>query len=349
MKINYTRISIIAITVLLVATLVILKDGKIGINNLFSSDSDKLDNQSQEITNEYYNHIDLEEKTSNNSDYIIFPADTGFLIKGKLLDLTYSEIYNQLPDTITQVLFGDTLYSASNQGNPTSSLDSEKRYSTKKINDHNKLLEKVDKKNILGQYLNLADQGKVEYLELLNFSYKSSTNKMINPYTYKKDIQKYFNSKIKWQKETPMAIKEVLMNYFNSEEGQQYDFVNDKRHYKKVFQLGTYTGNNWYNSRPKKELAIVLSPKSYTNKERLLVITYNNNSRKKSIIYNRVFHEKIILNTYSSPIELPVALDFFKDIISETQQLIEIKTQSGDHICLYYDAKFDQMQEKTIE
>ncbi|UIR57422.1 carboxylesterase family protein [Sphingobacterium sp. SRCM116780] len=155
---------------------------------------------------------------------------------------------------------------------------------------------------------------------------------------------------IAWQRDIPADIKNVLFAYLKSEDGSPYGFVNDRRPPKEIIRYGTFSGINEQDKTANNELAIILREKNAigNDRERVLVICYDDRNYKYNILYNELFYNKLLIKTYSTSDQLPSEASSLAEFVSPIHQLIQIKTNSQDTVYLYYDEEFDSMVRKTF-
>lgn len=308
----------------------------------WANSSNDVENKAAEPAHEvqeYYKHPDaVAVDAAYSCDGHYYYGDEGFLIKANLLDPSVANQYKALPDTILRIPYGTQLQQANEKS--VEFYDKKARFEP--------LNPPADQ--VLTSYLKLAAQGKVEYLCLP--PNRQGSLELEDQCDFKSKYANYFDPKIGWQRAVPLSIKEVLIDYFESDEGGKYSFVSDRRNIQQVVVPGTFSGLNQYTHQPNKELAVVLTQKEYQGsyRERLLVIGYDDKNYKGYILYNEDFYgNKILIKKYSNPTDLPEEAASLRKYVSSTHQLLEIETDNGERFYLYYETEFDTMSKKSFQ
>ncbi len=287
-------------------------------------------------TAEYYGHAEVADAVYS-CERLYFYGDRGYLIKGSLRDQAAAAAYNRIPDTVLLIQYGEEIQQAEQKG--VNFYETRARFSPVKTYADNP---------VLNTYLRLAEQGKVEYLKLL--PNKRGSLEVEDECDFRNQYADYFDPEVSWQRDTPLAVKEALSDYFRSNEGSSITFVNDRRNTAQVYQLASFTGLSQYTNQPKRELAVVLTEKNSTGsvKERMMVIGFDDADRGR-ILFNEAFYSKILFTTYKDPYALPKEAASLANHVAPAQQLIELKTNSDPYSSyLYYDKEFDTMIRKTF-
>ncbi len=285
---------------------------------------------------EYYGHPEVADAVYS-CERLYFYGDMGYMTKGSLLDQTAAAAYSRIPDTLLLIHYGEEIQQTEQKG--VSFYETKARFSPVKIYPDNPPLT---------TYLRLAEQGKVEYLKLS--PNKRGSLEVEDECDFRNEYANYFDPDVSWQRDTPLAIKEVLLEFFKSNEGSSFAFVNDRRNTAQVYRLASFTGLNQYTDQPKQELAVVLSEKNSTGnvRERIIVIGFDD-ANKGRILFNEVFYSKILFTVYKDPYALPKEAVSLAAYAASAQQLIELKTNSDPYSSyLYYDKEFDTMIRKTF-
>jgi len=284
----------------------------------------------------YYGHPDVAD-AAYSCESLYFYGDVGYMTKGSLRDQRAAAAYNRLPDTLLLIRYGEEIEQAEQKG--VNFYETRARFS---------LIETYTDNPALTAYLRLAEEGKVEYLKLL--PNKRGSLEVEDECDFRNKYADYFDPGVSWMRDTPLAVKEILSDYFRSNEGSSFTFVNDRRNTTQVYRLAGFTGLNRYTNQPKQELAVVLTEKNSTGNvtERMVVIGFDD-ADKGRILFNEVFYSKILFTVYENPYALPKEAAPLTSYATPAQQLIEIKTNSNRHpIYLYYDKEFDTMIRKTF-
>lgn len=289
---------------------------------------------------ETYGHpeADRAADAAYNCDGLYFYGDEGYLTKGALLDQSAAATYNSLPDTIFRMAYGEQLQQMNEKN--AEYYDKKARFAPVK---------RVEDNTVLTSYLRLAEQGKVEYLRCLPNSQGSL--ELEDQCDFRHKYGDYFDVDIAAQRAIPLAVKDVLSDYFQSDEGSKFTFVTDRRKIENVVLPGTFTGLNQYTGKPNKEVAVVLAQKDRTdsNRERLLVIGYDDKNHRGYILYNESFYStKILIKKYSDPYKLPEEAVSLAKYVTPNNQLLEIKTDNDGRFYLYYEEEFDTMTKKSF-
>lgn len=269
-------------------------------------------------------------------DGLYFYGDTGYLLKGDLLDQSAASAYTSLPDTIIRIRYGAPLQ----QMNEKKVAFYDRKAGFAPLGD-------VGDNQALTAYLKLAEQGKVAYLRLLPNS--QNNLQLEDRCDFRTKYGDIFNPDIAWQRDIPLALKDVLSTYFNSEEGSKFAFAADRRNIGKVAVPGTFTGSNQYTGKPNDELAIILTNKdnSGPDRERILVLGYDDINHRGYILYNEVFyHTKLLITTYRDADQLPGEASALASHVGATYQVIQVKTDGDARFYLHYEKEFDTMGRK---
>ena len=285
----------------------------------------------------FYADGEMADAVSSCED-IFFYGDTGYLVKGALYDATASAAYYKLPDTVALLHYGDQL------GQATSV--SETAVGTF---IYGLPMQHYGENHPATLYRKLAEQKKVEFLKLL--PNRRGKLEVADKCDFDYQYSKYFDPKISAQRNTPLPIKKALIDYFDSSEGDDYQFVADRRKEEQVYRLDNFTGINPFTQKPTRSLATVLTEKDSDGsfRERILVVGYDAGSEEGEILYNEAFYDtKLLINVYDRPISLPEEAWSLARFITPSKKLIQVKTDEGSSIYLYYDDDFDTMVRKVF-
>lgn len=281
---------------------------------------------------DYYSNSEAVD-VARDCSRLYFYGDTGYMVKGQLLDNSASSVYNNLPDTLGFIRYGDQIEQVEQKN---------VQYYHKKARF--KLLKSFGNNHPIKAYLRLAEQGKVEFLQLM--PNKRGSLEVMEYCDFDSKYGEYFDANILWQRDIPLEIKDVLSEFFKSDVGSEYSLAQDRRKSENVCRIGSYTGINQYTKLPNRELAVVLTEKNSTGeiRERILVVSYDDHNQKAKLLYNEMYYtSKIIIETYAAPNAIPEEASSLRKYVTPSTQLIEIKNNSGNSVYLYYDEEFDTM------
>ncbi|WP_457279315.1 hypothetical protein [Polaromonas sp. P5_D5] len=272
----------------------------------------------------------------------IFTGDTGHITKGKLLDASYKKEYDQLPEKLYALSFGETIYCATCKDGKG---EKQRGYSVIEANtpqDLEKYQPKVGQENWKA-YLKLAMKGAVEYPTLLpallNDNYLISAEGFSRKYG--SDFDAFY------LKELPYGVKEKLLDFYSSDEGAAYRFVNSGNlKYSSLLREGDFSGQD------KKEIAILLKDtREGLNDAYLLLVLLRKNDPSLHpeyyIAFNEVFPGKVIIETvYKDPEERwdhKIFMNTEEKVETRYNSLRILRPEQRDTV-LVYDEKFDRMR-----
>lgn len=286
----------------------------------------------------------------------MFIGDFAYLIKGKLLDPKVKAEYDRLPDTLVILGFGDQLYHLPDSaalhvatgGDGTVSAFGAPgfRYSLFDEQKSSAYIHSMEssfetKWDVCLTYLQLAEAGKAEF-PVYAIGKQPAIQLMIDVDSYSDRYAPYFDTF--YTKEIPLQIKEHLVTFFKSEQGEGYHFITkDQRKHSSLVRMGSFTGMN------KKELACIVqnegeSGGGYT--ETLLVFAYND-SGAAYLLYSEDFYQKVLLETvYEDPEERwddRVYMDS-NEKIKPDFEAIRIKIADQPDLVYVYKTGFDEMK-----
>ncbi|MBD1431639.1 hypothetical protein H8B06_02280 [Sphingobacterium sp. DN00404] len=316
----------------------------------YQADQDQRNSDEAATGTDTYGHPEADiAHAAYSCDGLYFYGDIGYLTKGALLDQSVASAYRNLPDTIHIIRYGEQIH----QYEPTAGdfYERKARFSPIPFRENSKLLVsgKWSVNDELTVYLKMAEQGQVEFLRFLPNG--QGRLEVEDECDFRSRYGNYFAPHIAWQRDTPLAIKEALVEYLKSGEGSNYTFVNDRRQIDETHHMGTFTGVNTHTGKSNQELAIVLTEKNSTgnHNERIVVVAYDQQHRKGYILYNEIFYNnKLLIKVYGSPNTLPEEAKSLAKFVHPTQQLIEVKIDSGASIYLYYVDEFDTMRRRMF-
>lgn len=260
----------------------------------------------------------------------IFYGDIGYLIKGALKNTSAKVIYDNLPDTIALVHYGDQL----------ERLGDSPRF---------RPLTGYGERHPLTVYLKLVAQGDVELLRLL--PNRQGMLEVADPCDFDLQYGYYFDPDVDAERDTPIAIKKTLIAYLKTGEGAGLGFVNDRRNKEQVYRLALFSGRLQASKKRKSDLAVILTKQDDTGntQERILVVGYDEESDEAKIMFNEAFYSsKLLIDIYGQPGDQPEVAGSLAKFITPATQLIEVKSNNGHAIYLYYDAEFDTMKREVF-
>lgn len=341
-KINKKDIVIVILSlIILLFTVIFLFWEKIEnvINNWKNSRAEINSNLNLDYSYEF--PVDTTISIAQSCDGLTFYGDVGYLTKGALLHEDAKLTYHALPDTLAIIHYGDKLYQHYDKS--VVFYNKKARFSPIGFYSLNqKLIKQPDPNSHLGKYLLLTEQGKVEYLKLEPNKY--NTIELEDECDFESKYKSYFNPDIKWQRDIPLAIKDILVDYFQTGIGQHYRFVADRRNEEQLVVYGTFSGNNHDDEGYNKEIALILTHRDEPNREKIMVFGLKN---KPYILYNEVFfRSKLLMTTIKHENQLPPEALELSKYLSPKNQIIQIKNDDGSHKYLYYDKEFDSMSIK---
>lgn len=278
------------------------------------------------------------ETASNAREVASYSGDDGYVLKGRLLDEGQRKTYDQLPDTLARLRFGEQLYvvTVNENANPTYSLFS-KPVTAREI-DADGIL---NNKNweLLVQFLRLAEAGKANFPRVV--SLRPSADAMMSLDAFNEKYGQYFSSP--FADEIPYLMKNKLLEFFKSDDGKDFTFIsNDQRVHSELIRYGNFTG------RERQDVALVLERKNEfdggTN-EKLLVLSYDL-AGAVYVLYQENFYDKILIETvYHDPEER-----WDDRIYMNTEEkhkapyeAIRVKIPDSKDVALVYNKEFDKM------
>lgn len=272
----------------------------------------------------------------------IFTGDTGHITKGKLLDASYKKEYDQLPEKLYALSFGETIYCVTCKDGKGEKQRGYSLIETNTPQDLEKYQTKVGQENWKA-YLKLAMKGAVEYPTLmpalLNDNYLVSAEDFGRKYG--NDFDAFY------LKELPYGVKEKLLDFYSSDEGAAYRFVNSGNlKYSSLLREGDFSGQD------KKEIAILLKDtREGLNDAYLLLVFLRKNDPSLHpeyyIAFNEVFPGKVIIETvYKDPEERwdhKIFMNTEEKVETRYNSLRILRPEQRDNV-LVYDEKFDRMR-----
>ncbi|WP_431097725.1 hypothetical protein [Polaromonas aquatica] len=272
----------------------------------------------------------------------IFTGDTGHITKGKLLDASYKKEYDQLPEKLYALSFGETIYCVTCKDGKSEKQHGYSVIETNTPQDLEKYQPRVGQENWKA-YLKLAIKGAVEYPTLLptllNDNYLVSAEDFGRKYG--SDFDAFY------LKELPYGVKEKLLDFYSSDAGTGYRFLNSGNlKYSSLLREGDFSGQD------KKEIAILLKDtREELDDSYLLLVFLRKNDPSLHpeyyIAFNEVFHGKVIIETvYKDPEERwdhKVFMNTEEKVETRYNSLRILRPEQRDTV-LIYDEKFDRMK-----
>lgn len=265
-------------------------------------------------------------------DGAVFYGDTGYLVKGALLRAAAKAGYDNLPDTLALIHYGDQLEPVG-KGN----------------NILFKPLRAYDENHPLKTYLQLVAQEDVELLRLL--PNRQRELEVVDVCDFHSRYGDYFDPDVSVERETPIAIKKALIAYLRTQEGAGFDLVKDRRNKEQVYRLSRFCGSGETAQKRKRDLAVILTKTNDEGRvqERMLVLGYDERTDEGKIIFNEAFYSgKLLIQVYGAATDLPEEARSLAKFVSPSRQLVGVKRSDGDTMYLYYDDEFDAMKRQVF-
>lgn len=278
------------------------------------------------------------ETASNAREIASYCGDEGYILKGALLDEDHRQAYDQLPDYLARLSFGEQLYLVATTENSdrTYSLFS-KPVTAREIDADGVLSNK--NWELLVRFLRLAEAGKANFPKVV--SLRPSSDAMMSLEAFNEKYGQYFSSP--FADEIPYPMKNKLLEFFKSDDGKDFTFIsNDQRVHSELIRYGDFTG------RERRDVALVLERKNEfdggTN-EKLLVLSYDL-AGAVYVLYQENFYDKILIETvYHDPEER-----WDDRIYMNTEEkhkapyeAIRVKIPGSKEVALVYNKEFDKM------
>lgn len=284
---------------------------------------------------EGYRYVGTERDRKNSS----------LLIKGKLLDEAYRALYDKIPDTL-ELEFAADLYFLENSSETPYEPKARFAFHQKSYVDTVKINPQAEDYPLRHMLDRLIYEGKVEGYRI--YPEKFASSKYIYPYEIFNDkYGNHFSARTSsMYYKLDFDIKEVLLDFFNSGEGENFRYPDDQRTYRELIQRRDFTGSG------KREVAVVLCDtkraKMGNNKEVLLIVSYNPDKRKYAMLYKYFFYEKINIGGYYYDPQT----GWFQQYLGEDEPnqdrfvpCIHLKVPNEPERVLIYNKEFDQMKE----
>ena len=286
-----------------------------------------------------------------------FSGDDGVLLKGKLLDPCFKSAYENLPDTLVHLEFGDALYCASCAliaRNPEIAVAVQTVAADEPAHTYSYFPEKTGLHKIdsvskttdprfynLLRYLKLAEAGKAGFPGFTLPVQSSGQGAMMDAGAFNSKYSSRFTPF--YLARIPYPVKELLLDFFSSEEGKDFEFITaDQRDHAALVRLGSFTGKD------KEELVCVVGTKENAqsnHKEKILVFAINAQDNVY-MLYKEDFYDKVLLETVYPDPEDRWDATVYQDT-EEKKSLsfdgIRIKLPGQPDIVLAYNPTFDKM------
>lgn len=281
----------------------------------------------------------------NNPEYGVKwdTTNSAWLIKGKLLDNQYAEIFNKIKDTIP-LQFGDEFYFIPQTETPYGA-DARFVFSGKIDVDSLVIQHTNDKYELNKIYAKLVYEGKAEGYRMVPQKFASS--KYIYPYIdFQHKYQSYFSNSL-ILRDSDIGIKELLLDeFFNTEEGEDFGYPKDRGDYR------DYSVNRDFTQSGKKEIAIVLTDLKEAefgrHKNMLVVVAYHPEKERYYMLYKKLFYNKIKIGAH---FYFPEDDKYYRYADDDKGMVCCLRLEVPDEPerVLRYDKVFDQMDEIPME
>ncbi len=293
----------------------------------------------EQLSQEQRRHLSFAGQHLPVSDVQWDTTNSAWLVKGKLLDQHYADVFAHIKDTIS-LQFGDQFYFVPQTEAP---YRPDARFVFARQTEANDVALEgtADGSNLEKIYAKLVYEGKAE-------GYRIVPQKFYSPkYLYatvdfQRKYQGYF-SRSAILEAADREVKEVLLNdFFNTEEGKNFGYANFKGDYRNYSVVRDFTQSG------KDELAIVLTDLQEAemgrHKEALIVVAYDPNKQQYYMLYKKMFYDKIKIGEYFYSAEKDLYQEFAG---SETRLTfcILLKVPDQPDRILRYDKAFDQIIE----
>ena len=215
------------------------------------------------------------------------------LIKGKLLDQQYADVYAKITDTIS-LGFGSHLCFVPQTTSPYKPdarfvFASESEVDSVEINNTN------DAYSLGRIYAKLVYEGKAEGYRIVPEKFYAS--KYLLPADYFSDKYGSYFYRSPRMEAADHGVKEVLLDeFFNTEEGKNFGYSQNNGDYR------DYVVERDFTQSGRAEFAIVLTDleeeKLGRNKNVLIVVAYNPKEDNYYLLYKKMFYDKVKIGEY---------------------------------------------------
>lgn len=219
-------------------------------------------------------------------------SNAAWLVKGKLLDPQYADVYAKIKDSIA-LEFGKSFYFVPQTQSP---IQTDARFVFSKRNEVDSLnIKDIGSSNELYKiYAKLVYEGKAEGYRIEPQKFYSSKY-LMQTYYFQDKYQNHFSDRI--LEDVDYDIKEVLLNeFFNTKEGKNFGYSNSNGDYR------DYSMDRDFTQSGRDEFAIVLTDleeeKAGRNKNALIVVAYNPKEDNYYLLYKKMFYDKIKIGNY---------------------------------------------------
>lgn len=312
--------------------------GLIGIwlflnTNIFKDDNENPDKQT---------NVEAISANQDSNEYV-FVGDEAYLVKGKLTDDNFRDVYEKLPDTLYQLEFDDRIFSMEKDVDVNNMSFS--------------LVQKNTLKNLVGfngtgeqenliNYLKLVANGKATFPKIA--SPENSYQSLIKNDEFQTKYADYFVETVDnyGMSNLPSGVKLKLIDFFNSKEGKNYRYkLKGNQTSADMIWSGELTGRN------KKEIAILLNNTESNLGDRYLLLVYalpsDGRDQQYYLVYDEVFYDKVLMEHLKSSAD---GENYSEDIYMNTQTKmatpfdgILLKQINYPDYALVYDRSFDKL------
>lgn len=268
--------------------------------------------------------------------------NSSHLIKGKLRDPSYQEIYDKLPDTL-ELEFAASLYFVEKSAATAYEPEARFAFDGKWYVDTLKIDPQADDYLLRRMLDRLIYEGKAEGYRI--YPEKFASSKYIYPYGV---FENKYGSHFQYNdnlESLDYDVKEVLLEFFNSAEGDNFGYPEDRRIYRELIHIDNFTGSG------KDEVALVLCDKEREktgdSKEVLLIVAYDNAKQRYYTLYKSFVYGKIVIETIVYDTETHYYQGaHLEDSPNPPYYSVLMKVAGEPDRILHYDKEFDEM--KTI-
>lgn len=297
----------------------------------------------EQLAQEQRSHLSFAGQHNPAYDVKWDTTNSAWLLKGKLLDDQYADIFAKIKDTIP-LGFGAQFYSVS-QTEMHYRADARFVFANQKDADDLILKDTDDEYELKKIYAKLVYEGKAEGYRIVPQKFYSSKY-LYSSVDFQDKYQSYFSQSFILEA-ADYEIKEVLLgNVFNTEEGKNFGYNNYDGDYREYSVVRDFTRSG------KDELAIVLTDLKEAemgrHREMLIVIAYHPEKEQYYMLYKRIFYDKIKIGEYFYSPEK----DQYQQFAQNNTALIScilLKVASKPEHLLQYNEAFDHMDEVAMD
>ena len=268
------------------------------------------------------------------------------LIKGKLLDQQYADVYAKITDSIL-LGFGSHLCFVPQTTSPYKPdarfvFASESEVDSVEINNTN------DAYSLSRIYAKLVYEGKAEGYRIVPEKFYASKYLLQADY-FEDKYGSYFYRSPRMEA-ADHGVKEVLLDeFFNTEEGKNFGYSQNNGDYRDFVVERDFTQSG------REEFAIVLTDleeeKLGRNKNALIVVAYNPKEDNYYLLYKKMFYDKVKIGEYFYFIDE----DLYRQYPGENEHnekveyCIHLRVLDEPERVLHYNKAFDKMQEISLD